>query len=81
MQVELTPDEAQQIVTLMDVACKAGGMQAALIAVPLFRKLEATAIEAENPPATAKESATLEAELAETLADAADQPAEPAATP
>lgn len=43
MQVELTDEEAQNAVTLMDTACKAGGLQAAILAAPIFAKLRAAA--------------------------------------
>jgi len=45
MQVTLTEEEGQQIVTLFDAAVKASGLQAALVAVPLFYKLQAAANE------------------------------------
>lgn len=37
--------EAQDCITLLDTACKACGLQAALLAVPLFYKLKAAAEE------------------------------------
>ena len=43
MKLELTLDEGQQLVTLLDAAVKAGGLQAAIIAMPLFDKLKAAA--------------------------------------
>lgn len=57
MQLTLTEQEGQNLVTLIDAACKAGGLQAALIAVPLFAKLqEAAAASAEPAPEPAKET-------------------------
>lgn len=50
MNINLTDEEAQGLVTLFDAACKAGGMQAALIAVPLFHKLQAAANTPEKEP-------------------------------
>lgn len=47
MTVDLTNEEAQALVSLIDLAVKAGGLQAAQAAVPLFQKLQAAA----NPPA------------------------------
>lgn len=47
MTLSLTEQEAQTLVSLLDVATKAGGLQAALIALPLFHKLQ----EAANTPA------------------------------
>lgn len=51
MHITLTEQEGQNLVTLMDAACKAGGLQAALIAAPLFAKLQgaATAATAATP--------------------------------
>lgn len=43
MKIELTEQEAQELVTLLDTATKGGGLQAALLAVPLFQKLHAAA--------------------------------------
>lgn len=45
MNIALTETEAQDCITLFDTACKAGGLQAALLAVPLFHKLQAAAQE------------------------------------
>jgi len=39
--VELTQQEAQQLIDLCDVATKAGGLQVARVAVPLVDKLVA----------------------------------------
>ncbi len=49
MQITLTEQEGQNLVTLMDAACKAGGLQAALIAVPLFVKLQQAAAAPAEP--------------------------------
>lgn len=43
MRIELSDEEAQHAVTLMDTACKAGGLQAAVLAAPIFAKLRAAA--------------------------------------
>jgi hypothetical protein len=43
MRIELTDEEAQHTVTLMDAACKAAGLQAAILAAPIFAKLRAAA--------------------------------------
>lgn len=43
MTFELTDDEAKILVSLLDLAVKAGGLAAAQAAVPLFQKLQAQA--------------------------------------
>ena len=43
MKLELTTEEAQALVSLLDLAVKAGGLQAATAAVPLFAKLQEAA--------------------------------------
>lgn len=43
MTLTLTEAEAQNLVTLLDTATKAGGLQAAMIALPLFHKLQEAA--------------------------------------
>ena len=43
MQIELTHDEAQQLVGLLDLAVKAGGLQTAVVAVTLFEKIKKAA--------------------------------------
>jgi hypothetical protein len=55
MNLPLTDTEAQNLVTLLDAATKAGGLQAAMLALPLFNKLQAAA----NAPA---DDITIEAE-------------------
>ena len=45
MKIELTPQEAQQLADLLDLAVKSGGLQAAMVAVPLVQKLQAAANE------------------------------------
>lgn len=55
MNIALTEAEAQDCITLFDAACKAGGLQAALLAVPLFHKLRAAAQEPALEPAPAAE--------------------------
>lgn len=54
MNLTLTETEAQNLVTLLDTATKAGGLQAAMIALPLFHKLK--------DAANAHEDITIEAE-------------------
>ncbi len=41
MQIELTPTEAQQLVQLLDLATKSGGLQAAQAALPIAIKVQA----------------------------------------
>ena len=48
MTLELTNEEAQTLVSLLDLAVKAGGLQAATAAVPLFEKLKEAAQPAEE---------------------------------
>lgn len=48
MQIELTTQEAQQLVQLLDLATKSGGLQAAQAALPIAIKVQ-TAIEQEKP--------------------------------
>lgn len=48
MTIELTPEEARSLMSLLDVAVKAAGLQAAQVALPLAVKLQA-ALDA--PPA------------------------------
>jgi hypothetical protein len=40
MQIELTPQEAQQLIGLLDLATKSGGLQAAQMALPLAVKIQ-----------------------------------------
>jgi len=40
MKIELTQDEAQAIVNLIDAAVRAQGLQAAVVALPLVQKLQ-----------------------------------------
>jgi hypothetical protein len=47
IKLHLSAQEAQQVADLFDLAVKAGGLQAALIAVPLIHKLQ----QAANPAA------------------------------
>ena len=49
MKLELTPQEAQQIVDLLDVAVRAQGLQAAVVALPLIQKIQ-TAAQAKDEP-------------------------------
>lgn len=48
MQIELTTQEAQQLMQLLDLATKSGGLQAAQAALPIAIKVQ-TAIEQEKP--------------------------------
>lgn len=43
MTLNLTNEEAQALAQLLDLAVKAGGLQAAQAAVPLFQKLQEAA--------------------------------------
>ena len=45
MTLELTKEEAQQLMTLLDIATKAGGLQAAQAALPLALRLQKLADE------------------------------------
>ena len=49
MQIELTTQESQVLVNLLDIACKAGGLQVAEACVVLTRKIGA-AQENESKP-------------------------------
>ena len=40
MTLELTPQEAQQLLGLLDLATKSGGLQAAQIALPIALKVQ-----------------------------------------
>lgn len=40
MTLELTPQEAQQLIGLLDLATKSGGLQAAQMALPLAVKIQ-----------------------------------------
>jgi hypothetical protein len=51
MQIELTDDEAQGLVSLLDAAVKAAGLSAAAPALGIFQKLQAAA----NAPAPTPE--------------------------
>ena len=43
MTLELTNEEAQQLLTLLDIATKSAGLQAAQIALPLALKVQQAA--------------------------------------
>lgn len=43
MQLELTTEEAQSLVNLLDAAVRAQGLQAAAVALPLFAKIKEAA--------------------------------------
>jgi len=49
MTLELTPQEAQQLIGLLDLATKSGGLQAAQMALPLAVKIQ-TAIDQQEKP-------------------------------
>jgi hypothetical protein len=40
MTLELTPQEAQQLIGLLDLATKSGGLQAAQMALPIAVKVQ-----------------------------------------
>lgn len=48
MKLELSKQEAEQLLNLIDVAVKASGLQGAMIAVPLVVKLQQAASEQES---------------------------------
>jgi hypothetical protein len=48
MQIELTAQEAQQLIGLLDLATKSGGLQAAQAALPIALKVQ-TEIDKEKP--------------------------------
>lgn len=48
MKIELNDAERQNLIVLLDLAIKAGGMNAAKAALPIIEKLEATAEAAIN---------------------------------
>jgi hypothetical protein len=53
INLELTQTEADQLAKLIDAAIKAGGIPAAVVAVPLFQKLKKAAEDAaqeQTPP-------------------------------
>lgn len=43
MTIEFTPEEAQNLVNLLDAAVRSQGMQAAVVALPLFQKIKEAA--------------------------------------
>ena len=47
MQIELTKQEAQQLIGLLDLSTKSGGLQAAQAALPIAIKVQ-TALDAEK---------------------------------
>jgi hypothetical protein len=49
MQIELTPQEAQVLVNLLDMACKAGGLQVAEACIVFTRKVEDARKVAQTP--------------------------------
>lgn len=53
MKIELTPDEANALAGLLDLAVKSGGIRSASAALTIFQKLEAAAKE---PQAEQKET-------------------------
>jgi hypothetical protein len=57
IKLELTPEEANGVLQLIDIAIKAGGVAAAKVGVPIFDKILGAANEAGliTPPAAASE--------------------------
>jgi len=51
MTLDLTQQEAQQLVDLIDAAVRAQGLQAAVVALPLVQKLQDAAKAVAAPPA------------------------------
>ena len=51
MNIELTQEEAQTLVNLIDAAVRAQGLQAAVVALPLVQKLQDAAKAVVPPPA------------------------------
>lgn len=49
MQLELTTEEAQSLVNLLDAAVRAQGLQAAAVALPLFAKIKEAAEQRKEP--------------------------------
>lgn len=49
MQIELTPQEAQQLIGLLDLATKSGGLQAAQMALPIALKVQTSIDQQEKP--------------------------------
>jgi hypothetical protein len=43
IKLELTPEEANTLASLIDLAVKAGGVRTAAAAMPIFQKLEQAA--------------------------------------
>lgn len=56
MTIDLTNDEANTLAKLIDAAVRAGGIEAARAAVPLFTKLEEAARAASAPAPMATET-------------------------
>ena len=50
MIIELTKEEAQQLIDLMDLATKTGGLQVAAVALPLAAKIMQAAQTVQNTP-------------------------------
>jgi hypothetical protein len=53
MPIDLTPAEARALIDLLDLACKAGGLNAAVAALPIAAKVQ-SAIEATTPTEDAR---------------------------
>lgn len=49
MNIQLTEPEANDLAQLLDIACKAGGLQAAVKATPIFAKLQEAAASEKEP--------------------------------
>jgi len=49
IQIELTPEEANGVLQLIDIAIKAGGIANAKVGLPIFDKIMAAAQASEQP--------------------------------
>lgn len=54
MKLELTPDQANNLAGLLDIAVKAGGIRSAAPALEIFRKLEES-LRSSQPVAVAEQ--------------------------
>jgi len=50
IKLELTPDEANTLAGVIDLAVKAGGIRTAIAAIVIFHKLEAAVKELQTEP-------------------------------
>jgi hypothetical protein len=60
IKLELTPEEANGVLQLIDIAIKAGGIANAKIGLPIFDKIMAAANASEIPQAPAQAELPLE---------------------